>query len=133
MDPTHFRALRAALSAAEGASYLIEDGVELLEADDSANAFIVAGLKGQLEELARQLEIATEAARSMLPRLPRQKAIKALVVGLAKEAGREVPKADLPALVRAYEAESTAAEPHTAAGVVLDRAMRRMKTEGAAA
>ena len=129
-----YQTLNTALADAESATFLLEDGVRMLgELDAPGLHFIVMGLETQLAALTRHLEVARKTARAVRPRLSPRKATQLVVGKLVQEMRPDLPKADLPALVRAYEAESAAAEPNTTAGVVLDRAMRRMRAERAAA
>lgn len=131
MNPTQYPTLRKALDEIEAAVWLVEEGVKLFDLDgaEACMAFIKDGLDAQIKRALKQMEIAQKATLAIAPRLSREDATRAVVHHLVRDGRHEVAEADMPALVRAYEAESAQAEPNTTCGIVLDRALRRMKAE----
>jgi hypothetical protein len=130
MDPRKYPALREALSEIRTAIYLAEGGLALLDPDEPMGLeFILNGLRLHLAQAEEQMEIADSAAIAIAHRLSDRDATQALVRHLVRD-GRhhEIAEVDMAALVRAYEAESAQAEENTTCGIVLDRALRRMKT-----
>lgn len=133
MNPKEFPTLREALGEIQSAIYLAQAGVELLDLDEATGLeFIKKGLTTYLKQAEEHLEIACKASFAIAPRASREDATRLVVEELVAQSRIAVPEADMPALVRAYEAESAEARGEgVTCGVMLDRALRRMKAEAA--
>lgn len=128
MDPTEYPKLKQALVRLHSSIYLAQAGVELLDLDEPKGLeFIKKGLTDYLKQAEAEIEAASRAACAIAPRLKTADATRQVVKTLVAQGGIDVPEADMPALVAAYEAESREAEGNLTCGVVLDRALRRMK------
>lgn len=135
MDPKEYPKLDRALREMRSLIYLAQAGVELIDPDEPTGLeFITKGLEGHLRQIEELLDNADTAALAIAPRASAEDARSLVVKTLVAQGGFQVPEADMPALTRAYAAESAEAETageNLSCGVMLDRAMRRMKAEAA--
>jgi hypothetical protein len=127
------QALMDALDAAQGASFYLADGIEMIgEIDAPRLHFIAMGLEAQIAAMTKHLEAATAAAMDLRPAstMTEEEVMQIFAKKLADDMRVDITPAELPSVVTAYRAEAEAADPHTACGLVLDRALRLVRAEG---
>nr|WP_314074731.1 hypothetical protein [uncultured Roseococcus sp.] len=127
MNPEKYPELRNALAGIQKALYLAQAGMELLDPDEPKGlSFIAEGLRANLAQIEEEMEAAEKAAIAVAPRLNTRDATMVVVKALVAANGLDVAEADLPALARAYQAESKEAGEGSTCGEVLRGAMRRL-------